>query len=416
MHIFSTSRLLLWIFLFPILLHAKDRINYYNNSPALTISDRGKSRHNEISTNFCGQSITAIIDNILADGVPGSGSAGAANTKEIKILMYELNDETYIKKLIDAANAGAKIRILLNYSDSLTSPGRSPVVLIGAYNRKPRSNRICVKGLEGYRSARSTIGIMHQKTAIFTSQGKQYLMTGSFNWTNNASINNYENCIVLQREAPFTTGSISTIGDAISKADSHFIALWGRPDTRSLGEDFEELPPAAKSTGPSLPPRRDDSGAGGGGASGGEGSGSGGGGKGGTSGVLGGAGSSGPGKGATSGAYGGSSSYVRKRPMMAEESPVEVEVVPQEGLSRNLSILSPSTLRSGTIYSRYGTVDDKVHTPEHVPARGVEGESTAVLSAGVSLHRPNLPLQTGEKQFVYNRRFSVEEGDDAYAI
>ncbi len=117
--------------------------------------------------------------------------------------IYGLTDDLIASALIRAHQRGVAVRLV---HDKTQAAGRKDVsqMLVGA-GIPVRIQR----GSEG--------GILHDKFLIVD---RKYVLTGSFNWTTNATQKNDENFVVLDDEA--------------SKFDLEFERLWGQKDSSGL--------------------------------------------------------------------------------------------------------------------------------------------------------------------------------------
>lgn len=102
----------------------------------------------------------------------------AAAEKTIDIAMFSFYSQPLAEALVKAKERGVRVRMILDSSQA----SRSDVVAyLRAQGLKPR----LIKGRAGR-------GAMHHKYAIFD---RELLETGSYNWSLNASANNYENTV-----------------------------------------------------------------------------------------------------------------------------------------------------------------------------------------------------------------------------
>ena len=108
------------------------------------------------------------------------GAIGRAKT--IDIAVYAITNENIGNAIIAAHNRGANIRIITDRVQAAN--GASLVPMFRASNIPVLTNR-------GYK-------IEHNKFAVFDGRS---VVTGSYNWTRNASLHNSENCM-------FTTASV----------------------------------------------------------------------------------------------------------------------------------------------------------------------------------------------------------------
>ena len=101
--------------------------------------------------------------------------------KSIDIAVYAISDEQIYQEILKAKNQGIKIRIV---TDRLQSTQSDTV-------KKLYEAGIDVKISDGFNK-----GMMHNKYAIFDNS---FVITGSFNWSNNAENYNWENAIILDK-------------------------------------------------------------------------------------------------------------------------------------------------------------------------------------------------------------------------
>jgi len=106
-----------------------------------------------------------------------------AARKSIHVLMYSITDKELGDALVAAAARGVDVRIVLDRSQSAE---RNSI----AHDLAQRlgSDRVIFRTGKGR-------GVMHQKLAIYDGLT---VTLGSYNWTNNARTNNWENLIVVR--------------------------------------------------------------------------------------------------------------------------------------------------------------------------------------------------------------------------
>lgn len=119
------------------------------------------------------------------------------STSTIEIAMYSFTADPLEAEVISASKRNVKVRIILDKSQS---KGK-----FSSYQTFKQYN-LDVHLLKG-----KDRGIMHDKIGIF--DGKE-IVFGSYNWTNNAELNNYEN-------AYFTTNK-----DIVEITKKEFETLW----------------------------------------------------------------------------------------------------------------------------------------------------------------------------------------------
>ncbi|MEF3280316.1 MAG: FAM83 family protein [Elusimicrobiota bacterium] len=114
--------------------------------------------------------------------------------KSIDIAVYSISDNDIYNALVRARNRGVKIRIV---TDRLQSTQSQTVRDLYNAGFEPKIS----DGFNG--------GMMHNKYAIFD---EKYVITGSFNWSNNAENYNWENAIILDTSyTPFFKDNFETI-------------------------------------------------------------------------------------------------------------------------------------------------------------------------------------------------------------
>jgi phosphatidylserine/phosphatidylglycerophosphate/cardiolipin synthase-like enzyme len=119
----------------------------------------------------------------------------------IDLAMYSFTSGDIAGALANAAKRGVKVRVIRDSSQSLNKNDENAFL---------QQNNIQV----GIRSGRGR-GIMHDKFAVF--DGKE-IFTGSYNWTNNAELNNWENAL------------FSSDSNLIQAYEKEFEVLWNAPE------------------------------------------------------------------------------------------------------------------------------------------------------------------------------------------
>ena len=104
-----------------------------------------------------------------------------ATEASIDVAMFSFFEQSLADALLERKRAGKKIRVVLD----LAQASRSPVA---KFLRENGFDVRLSRGRDGKQ------GVLHDKFAIFD---KKLLETGSFNWTNNAEHNNFENASFL---------------------------------------------------------------------------------------------------------------------------------------------------------------------------------------------------------------------------
>ena len=168
------------------------------------------------------QGRTQAQESIEAHFSPGGGAQKAivsrleAARSEICVAMYIFSNQELADVLISAHRKGVKVRVLLDGSEDeyFYSQGRY-LSGKGVQVRVDRSHMLFPGESQG---------IMHNKFAIVDNNT---VITGSYNWTNAAEINNDENIIILHEA-----------GDVARRYEAQFRKLWDR----SVSYDVKELP------------------------------------------------------------------------------------------------------------------------------------------------------------------------------
>ncbi|MFA5034981.1 MAG: phospholipase D family protein [Candidatus Margulisiibacteriota bacterium] len=101
--------------------------------------------------------------------------------KSIKIAIYSLTSGEIVWALENAKKRGVEIKIVADYSQSKGKHSEVPYLVNKGFKVK------IIKG--------KGRGIMHNKFAVFDDKE---VATGSYNWTDNAEKNNYENSLFLK--------------------------------------------------------------------------------------------------------------------------------------------------------------------------------------------------------------------------
>lgn len=149
----------------------------------------------------------------------GQGPHGAGDV--LNILAYNLNDPSITASIISAARRGVTVQILLNQGN-LENPLMRQV---REFNRTevPANphllKRIQIKTLRG----RGNYGVMHHKVIYMITHYRREVLWGSFNFTNNASKYNYENCTRISQPVG---GDNNQLNQMLEDFSGKFIALW----------------------------------------------------------------------------------------------------------------------------------------------------------------------------------------------
>ena len=121
-----------------------------------------------------------------------------ASEKKLDGAIYGLTDEPIAEALINARKRGVAVRLV---HDRTQAAGKRDVT------QMLRSAGIPVHIQRGTKG-----GILHDKFLVIDGT---FVLTGSFNWTSNASAKNDENFVVLDDQAP--------------RFEAEFDRLWSRP-------------------------------------------------------------------------------------------------------------------------------------------------------------------------------------------
>ncbi|OGI07471.1 MAG: hypothetical protein A2Y40_06090 [Candidatus Margulisbacteria bacterium GWF2_35_9] len=108
-------------------------------------------------------------------------------TENIDVAIYSFTSKELALSLLAAKESGRKIRLI---ADNRQSKGQGSV--IGWLSEQIETKRL---------PAGNGRGIMHHKFMII---GDKYLVTGSYNWSENAELYNYENMMILTDKKTIT--------------------------------------------------------------------------------------------------------------------------------------------------------------------------------------------------------------------
>lgn len=140
-----------------------------------------------------------------------------AAQKSIHVLMYSLTDAELAGALVAAVQRGVDVRLVFDRTQ-----GEEKNSLTDELAAKLGPKRVIFRSGKGR-------GVMHEKMAVFDGLT---VTLGSYNWTNNARLNNWENLILLRDVA-------------LARACSEeFLRVWHTPEPASAGR---EKRPAEKS-------------------------------------------------------------------------------------------------------------------------------------------------------------------------
>lgn len=125
------------------------------------------------------------------------------NTCKIDVLMYEFNSKEIAQELLSAAQDGVSIRVMINGSPRKLTTGANKEaidLLVQSPNIKIYAANIQVHGGQHYPDQ------LHEKLTIATcinttnSKKEGFALLGSYNFTNAASLKNFENNILLSTD------------------------------------------------------------------------------------------------------------------------------------------------------------------------------------------------------------------------
>lgn len=118
----------------------------------------------------------------------------------IDVAVYSFTADDIARALVNAHKRGVKIRVIRDKSQSADKHDENQFLIdqgIEVQIRSPRGR-----------------GIMHDKFAIFD---QKEAFTGSYNWTNNAEMNNWENALFIDDK------------NAVDSYKKEFDKLWHTP-------------------------------------------------------------------------------------------------------------------------------------------------------------------------------------------
>jgi phosphatidylserine/phosphatidylglycerophosphate/cardiolipin synthase-like enzyme len=119
-----------------------------------------------------------------SDGTPREAILREINLAKtsIHLLMYSFTDGIIAQQIVEAKKRGVEVQIVL---DNLQEKGKHS-----------EGDFLVAQGLNVTLSRGMTRGgVMHNKLAIFDGH---IVMSGSYNWTDNARENNYENLVIFE--------------------------------------------------------------------------------------------------------------------------------------------------------------------------------------------------------------------------
>ena len=109
-----------------------------------------------------------------------------ATTNQVRVAIYALTEPRIFAALTNAAGRGVDVRIIADVGEAKTTTSLIPKLqnLLGVARVKKATGRSGGK-----------YGLLHDKFAVLDGAVS---LTGSFNWTANATRNNWENLVVIQ--------------------------------------------------------------------------------------------------------------------------------------------------------------------------------------------------------------------------
>lgn len=142
-----------------------------------------------------------------------------AAQKSIHLLMYAFTDAELADALTAAVKRGVDVRIVFDRTQ-----GGEKNSLTDELAEKLGPKRVIFRSGKGR-------GVMHEKMAIFDGLT---VTLGSYNWTNNARLNNWENLIVL-RDAKVA-----------EECTQEFMRLWQTPEPTPSSRSKKPAPATRK--------------------------------------------------------------------------------------------------------------------------------------------------------------------------
>lgn len=125
--------------------------------------------------------------------------------KSIHLLMYALTDADIANALVAASKRGVDVRIVFDRTQGSERNSLSDELIVQLGPKRAV-----------YRYGKGR-GVMHEKMAVFDGMT---VTLGSYNWTNNAKANNWENLIVL-RDARLA-----------AECTAEFVRVWQSPEPK----------------------------------------------------------------------------------------------------------------------------------------------------------------------------------------
>jgi len=122
--------------------------------------------------------------------------------KSIHLLIYSLTDDDVADALVRAAQRGVDVRIVMDKSQTAEKHSLNELL-----TQKLGAQRVIERTGKGR-------GIMHEKMAVYDGLT---VSLGSYNWTDNARDNNWENLILLRDTA------------LAARCEAEFQRVWASP-------------------------------------------------------------------------------------------------------------------------------------------------------------------------------------------
>lgn len=168
---------------------------------------------------FNGKLLPAAVFSPAGASVRWLTEAIRAGEKTVDVAMYSFYEQSLADRLVEARSGGRKVRVLLDRDQAVRS--------LAVKSMKDRGMTMRLS-----RGRTPEFSVMHHKFAIF--DGK-LVETGSFNWTNNAQNNNFENLSFL------------TAPELVAEFQSEFERVWAQatPSEEIPEEQWAQQPLAS---------------------------------------------------------------------------------------------------------------------------------------------------------------------------